>query len=92
MKLKPDDPFPRYGVAMELVSLGSLEDAAAEFQELNRRFPDYTAAWYHHGVALGRLGRRDEARRVFEAGIEACRRKGDDHTLSELQAALEGLG
>ena len=40
----PGDPFPRYGLAMELKNGGRLEEAELAFDELVRRFPDYTPA------------------------------------------------
>ena len=37
----PQDPFPRYGLAMELKSRGELEASATAFDELIAAFPDY---------------------------------------------------
>ena len=88
---KPDDPFPRYALAMELVSGGRSEDAAAVFAALVERIPGYVATYLHYGATLGKLGRRDEARAVLGAGIERARAAGDGHALGELQGALAGL-
>ena len=85
---QPNEPFPRYGLAMEYKNLGQLEEAARAFGELMTRYPDYTAAYLHAGNTLVELGRRHEARQVYQVGIEACRRKGDAHALGELEAAL----
>ncbi len=77
---------------MEYVNSGQAEQALPEFQKLMELNPDYSAAYYHAGRTLESLGRTDEARDVFERGIEVTRRTGDAHTMSELQAALDVLG
>jgi tetratricopeptide (TPR) repeat protein len=87
----PADPFPRYGLAIELKNGGRLEDAARQFSELMTRFPDYTAAYLHAGNVLRDLGRRDEAAATYRSGIEACMRRGDGHARGELEAALAAL-
>jgi tetratricopeptide (TPR) repeat protein len=91
VKSSPQDPFPRYGVAMELKNGGQLEDANAAFHDLMTTFPDYTAAYLHAGNTLRELGRRDEALAVYRNGIEACERKRDFHAKGELEAALSEL-
>ena len=86
---RPDEPFPRYGLAMEYAKLGHLTEAEAEFQELRRRHPDYVATYYQLGMA--RLDRAADARGTWEEGIRRSMAKGDTHTAEELQAALAEL-
>ena len=88
----PRNAFARYGIAMEHVNRGDHAHAMEEFQTLLAADPDYVAAYYHAGRALEKLGRIDDAREMYEQGIAAARRKGDQHTLSELQAALDMVG
>ena len=87
----PQDSFARYGLAMEYAQAGDLERAIAEYKTLIGFNPDYAAAYFHGGQALEKLGRVDEAREVYEKGIEVTSRTGDQHTRSELQAALDML-
>ena len=87
----PEDSFARYGLAMEYANTGNLENAIVEYRALIGFNPDYAAAYFHGGQALEKLGRIDEAREVYEKGIEATSRTGDQHTRSELQAALDML-
>jgi predicted Zn-dependent protease len=89
----PGDPFPRYGLAMELKNGGRLDEAERAFDELVRRFPDYTPAYFHAGGVAGALGKRDAAAQIYRAGIEACARKRppDGHARSEPEAALAAL-
>jgi Tfp pilus assembly protein PilF len=87
----PNNSFARYGLAMEYASSGSFENAAAEFRALLERDENYCAAYYHGGQAFEKLGQVEEARDLYEKGIEACTRKGDVHTRLEIEAALSLL-
>ena len=87
----PSDAFARYGLAMEYAKSGQLETAVAEFSALLQHSPDYAAAYFHGGQALEKLGDVDQARAFYEKGVEVTGRTGDQHTRSELQAALDML-
>jgi tetratricopeptide (TPR) repeat protein len=87
----PANNFVRYGLAMEFVNSGALEQAVEEFEALLGANPDYAAAYFHGGQTLEKLGRIEEARAMYRRGIEATTRTGDEHTRSELQAALDLL-
>lgn len=84
----PADPFPRYGLAMELKGRGELEQAWAAFSELLASFPDYVPTYLMAGGTLVALGRRDEAAAIYRRGVEAAARKGDQHARAELESAL----
>jgi len=88
----PHDSFSRYGLAMEYANAGDLELAVEEYRALLAINPNYSAAYYHGGQALEKLGRREEARTLYREGIEASTRIGDLHARSEMQAALDLLG
>lgn len=85
----PADTFARYGLAMEYRNAGDLAAAVAEFRALIATHPDYSAAYFHGGQTLERLGQPAEARELYLRGIEATTRKGDFHTRDEIQAALD---
>ena len=87
----PGDSFARYGLAMEYVKAGSLQEAVDEFTGLLAANPKYPAAYFHGGQALEKLGKLDEARAMYTKGIEVTTAMGDQHTRSELQAALDIL-
>ena len=87
----PDDSFARYGLAMECVKSGNLQEAVDEFQKLLETNPKYPAGYFHGGQALEKLGRIEDARSLYEKGIEVTTAMGDHHTRSELQAALDIL-
>lgn len=88
---RPDDPFARYGLAMELKKRGLLAQANAVFVELMSRHPDYVPAYLMAGNTLLADGDRDSARDVFARGVTAAQRAGDDHALGELEAARAAL-
>ena len=89
---QPQDPFPRYGLAMELKKQGKLEDACAAFAELVDQFPDYVATYLMFGNTLAALERQDEADQIYRKGIDVSSAKGDGHARNELEAALADLG
>jgi tetratricopeptide (TPR) repeat protein len=88
----PADSFTRYGLAIEYRSAGDLAAAAKEFRTLIAAHPDYSAAYFQGGQTLEQLGQTAEAREMYLQGIEAATRKGDFHTRSEIQAALDLIG
>lgn len=88
LRENPSDSLARYGLAMELVRNEEYEAAVAEFRTLIKEKPDHTYAYFHAGQTLEKLGRVEEARRVYQDGVEAALRKGDAHAHSELEAAV----
>lgn len=88
---RPNDPFPQYGLAMELRSAGKLDEALEVFTHLRANAPDYVPQYLMHGQILIGLDRKADAKAVLEAGIEMAKKKGDAHAASELDAALADL-
>lgn len=86
-----NNSFARYGLGMEYVKSGDFAQAVAEFRTLLDRDNGYSAAYFHAGQALEKLGRIEEARAMYEKGIEVTTRKGDVHTRSEIEGALRLL-
>jgi len=88
---KPADSFSRYGLAMEYANSGDLEAAVTEFRALLEHNPNYAAGYFHGGQTLEKLGRIEDAREIYRKGIEVTGATGDEHTRSELIAALRNL-
>jgi tetratricopeptide (TPR) repeat protein len=88
----PNDPFLRYGLGMEFVSEGANEDAVRCFRELIEVAPEYVPGYQQAGQVLVKLGRPDEARELFRAGIAAAQKIGNLHARDEMQGFLEQLG
>jgi tetratricopeptide (TPR) repeat protein len=87
----PGDAFARYGLAMEYSNAGQTEQALAEFNKLLELHPDYTNGYFMAAQALERAGRTAEAKSMLEKGVEAARRTGNKHALSEMTGMLEEL-
>jgi tetratricopeptide (TPR) repeat protein len=85
----PADAFARYGLALECVNGGDNSAAEDNFRKLISAHPEYVPGYYHYGQLLMRLARSAEAQGTFRQGIEAARKAGDAHALSELESALE---
>lgn len=89
---KPDDPFPRYGLAMEYKKQGRADEAWSTFEALMESHPDYVASYLMAGNLLESMGRSDEAAGIYDRGMDVAKAAGDAHSLSELEAARAGLG
>ncbi|ACY17913.1 tetratricopeptide repeat protein [Haliangium ochraceum] len=87
----PDDPFPRYALAMEYRTLGQLDKSRLIFKDLINQFPDYVPSYLMYGSTLVELGDSAEAEQIFTKGIEVAGRKRDSHAREELRGALDHL-
>jgi len=85
----PSNTLARYGLAMAYVGAGELARALPEFEALMAADPAYSAAYFHGGQTLEKLGRLEEARDTFRRGVAVTK---DPHARGELQAALDLLG
>jgi Tfp pilus assembly protein PilF len=88
----PNDPFLRYGLALEYASAGDAATAVLQLQDLISLAPDYVPAYVQAGQMLARLDREEEARAVFRAGIDVARRQGELHAAGEMEGFLASLG
>jgi outer membrane protein assembly factor BamD len=62
-----------FGIGYFYLRKGSTAAALSRFTSLEQRYPDYGAKdklYYYEAIALGRLGRKDEARRFYDRIIE----------------------
>jgi tetratricopeptide (TPR) repeat protein len=93
LRQDPDDPFLRYGLALEYASVGDDETCVRILQELIARpaGPPYIPAYLQAGQALIRLQRYEEARQVLRQGIAAAETVGDFHAAGEMQGFLENI-
>jgi len=88
---RPEDPFPRYALALEHRRMNDPEQAAERLEALRRTHPEYLPTYLMLGQILEGLDRLDDAREALEAGIALAARQSESHALSELQAALSNL-
>lgn len=92
LETRPNDCFVRYGIAQELAKAERYDEAIVEFKRILEIDADYQAAYYHAGKTYEKMGLAEEARAIYQSGIEASRRTGDLHARGELEAALDQIG
>jgi predicted Zn-dependent protease len=75
--LDPNDPLSRFALGRRLFEEHAaggppdlLGEAAEHLAFANERNPEHLATYHVLGQVLTALGRRDDARRVFEAGVQ----------------------
>lgn len=82
------DPFTRYAYAMELKSLGQLEESLTAFEQLREYDASYVPQYLIAGQVAEAIKHFEKARQWYTQGIECARAKGEQKALSELQQAL----
>jgi predicted Zn-dependent protease len=91
LQLDPTNAFARYGLAMEQVGKGNVDDALSEFATLIQHNPDYVPAYQMSAQTLAKSGRVEEALERLHSGIAAANRTGNQHALAEMEALREDL-
>jgi len=86
----PDDPFNRYALALEYIKSDTTQ-AAALFDELMQKHPDYLPTYYHAGNLFEALGNRDKAIDILQKGITLAQQQREFKALRELQSVLSEL-
>jgi hypothetical protein len=88
---EPNDPFSRYGLALECSNSGDVPNADLHFRELLQRNIEYVPGYLMYAQFLAKQARTDEARAVLNTGITVAARKGDAHARSEMEALFSEL-
>lgn len=91
LERQPDDPFLLHALGLEYVSRGEDERAGDLFEKVLHLNPQYTGTYYHLAKLLERRGKREAAVNLYEAGMEACKKAGDEHAYRELKNAYDDL-
>jgi Flp pilus assembly protein TadD len=85
----PDDPRPRFGLALEYEKEERWDDAVEALRGYLARTDDEGNAWGRLGAALRHLGRDDEAREAYQQGIDAANRHGHPTMAGEFEDVLD---
>jgi Tfp pilus assembly protein PilF len=91
LRQHPGDAFLQHALGLEYVKKGEDGKARALFSSILENDPDYVGTYYHLAALLIRLGEKEEATKVCETGLAACKRTADDHTWRELNSVYEDL-
>ncbi len=74
--IDPNDPLSRFALGKKLfeedISDAGLREAAEHLTFANEKAPEHLATYHVLGQVLMKLNRLDEAKRIFELGIERC--------------------
>jgi hypothetical protein len=81
----------RYMLALELEKTSEHDRSLALLEGLMTGETPYVPAFVMAGQQLTRIGRHDDARRCFEAGIRHATRQGNTHAAGEMQQFLMNL-
>ena len=88
----PDNPTGLLALANEYQKAERYEDEAAVLERYVSRHEDEGNAWGRLGEVLRRLGREDEARAAYEAGIRQAEKFGHGGMAEDLRLAIIQLG
>jgi len=88
---RPEDPRPRFGLALEYERAGRWEDMVAELRAYLARSDDEGNAYGRLGHALRELGREDDAREAYRQGIAAAHRHNHPTMAMEFEEVLDDM-
>ena len=91
LKEDPNDPFLKYGIALEHAKLGNLAEAIQRIENLLAEKPDYLGAYYQLGQYYEAVKNFDAAKNIYEKGMLLAKEKKNMKTLNELREALQLL-
>ncbi|MFD2162947.1 tetratricopeptide repeat protein [Paradesertivirga mongoliensis] len=83
---EPNDPFLKYALATEYIAINDFNSALIYFEDLILNHRDYVGTYYHLGKLYEKLGRKDEAIKTYQQGMQVARAARDNHAFSELQS------
>ncbi len=86
---RPADWRLRFGLALEYLNAGRLDDGVRELRSYLAASDDEGNAWGRLGAALQQMGRDDEAEDAYREGAAAARRHGHPTMAEEFDEVLE---
>ena len=88
----PQDPFLRYGLAMQCLREGDVAEGRERLRSLIADHPaDQVAAHQQLGQSFLEFEEWDEAVRVLRAGVALAEKRGDRHAAAEMQGLLNSI-
>ena len=86
----PQDHFSRYALALEYKE-SIPEEAIRHFEKLREINPNYTALYYHLAETYLEIDALEQAKVIYEAGLQILERSTDAHALKELRNAYQNF-
>ena len=88
----PADTFVRYGLALQCLRDGDVEEGRVRLRSLIADHPgDQIAAYQQLGQSYAESGEIEAAAEVLRAGVSRAMAAGDEHAAAEMQHVLESL-
>lgn len=91
LQSSPDDQMLRYMLAMEFDKEGNSELSLQLFDGLMTATTPYVPAFLMAGQLLTRIGKVEDARKTFSAGIQQAQQQNNSHAAGEMAGFLAGL-
>ena len=88
----PADAFLRYGLAVQCLRDGDIEEGRERLRALIGDQPDQVAAYQQLGQSYLESGESDRATETLRAGIAQAQARGDWHAAAEMEGLLATLG
>jgi thioredoxin-like negative regulator of GroEL len=88
----PDDGFLRYGLAMQCLREGDVDEGRQRLRALIDEDPDRQIAAYQQlGQSYADSGETEEAAAILRVGIAKARAAGDGHAAAEMESLVDAL-
>ena len=88
LQAEPEDDFLQYAIAMEYISMRTVEKAIPYLKHIVKQNPDYLACYYQLGKCAEELKQIEEAKTYYQLGIEIAEKQNKLKTRNELKQAL----
>ncbi len=88
----PEDCFLRYGLAVQCLREGDVEEGRARLRALIEDHPDdQVPAYQQLGMSYFETGEKEDARRVLALGILKANARGNWHAAAEMEQLCASL-
>jgi tetratricopeptide (TPR) repeat protein len=91
IKHNPGDSFSKFALALEFRKEGEFKKARILFEDILSSDPDYVGVYYHLGKLYEALDRMNDAKELYNSGIEVAHEQKETRTKKELKEALQQL-
>lgn len=84
----PNDPFLKFGIAMEHTKAKNFPKALEFFNDLLENHPEYSGTYFHLGKTYERLGKEKKAMEIYQKGMKVTKKNGEQKDYQELKDAF----
>lgn len=91
IKNNPGDSFSKFALALEFQKEGEFKNARILFEDILSSDPGYVGVYYHLGKLYEVLDRLNDAKKLYQKGINVAAEQNESRTEKELKEALQQL-